>query len=684
MVDSIEWYFAKVGPEDAAFSQDYARQDYTVMAFALEQEEGQFASLELDIRNPRGPLLSGDIWLWFSMSVDGAPAVPLFFGRLVGIPRTMFAEKVTLQYDARPVDFGSQKTAVAEALKVLPYYDKVFIDEQQRDNIDGVLEGYSVVWHTDRVTHEVGVSDVLIGEDTLIELDPTDILYNGFDLDFNQIPLTSVEVEAVFNWDQIAAGGVDLTSHILENWPASIVGTAAGVITSYTLQASDWPKPGSRLADGWTAVEGTECVEVYDLTVRSKSDGFTLTIDWGTWTDLSGNTGAVTTTVNTSDQYLVATPPGSIQLPPITTDFEFQVKYTEPDPGDSGPTRIASINSSTKWTESVVPLHHLKPKLVVGFDAARPRKETVRFTMVADVQPVVTLPGEDETLPIKLNSVNLNEPLDDPEETDGDLLPPIRDPRRRSYAATERGDKSIKYGLAVARANLLKRSRAAQITERLTRDAALDLIPQISLTRNMDIPDPRIQGEGALGKTVAYRFAVDGSSGVIDCQVTIGCAIGRGGEVTAVAGTPTYATADTMGPDVQVFTGRTVLFDSSVGYSPAQFVPNDDNLDFLSTLTADDLIEDALTVVNPPATQRALLDDGIEHLTQSSSIGGDFEDRARDFIERRQELVEKIMEDNPTTAQFRLKGMKKLFESDQEIDVTQLRVPTQIQLEETA
>jgi hypothetical protein len=695
----VEFFFALVDAEDTTFLQDYATQDYEVLSFSLGQEEGEFAKLELAIKNPRAPLLGGSVWLWFSYSMDAAPAVPLFFGRLVGIPQSIFEERVTLEFVARPVDFNAQKTAIAEALKVLPYYDAVFIDEQRRDDLDAVMEAYPRAWHIDRVTHEVSTSDALIAEDGVITLAAGDILYNGFSLDFNQIPLTTVKVEAIFNWTQLGSGGVDISSHITDNWPNNVVGVPSGIITSYTLNDGDWPKPGASLGGGWVAADGTSCVTLYPNDVVTKVSGGSTVIDWGSWTDIEGNTGSVRTTVNESTQYLSRlNPPGSVTFPPIITDFNFETKYTSPGPDESGPPRISAINMSEAWTTSVVPLNHLRPTLIVGFDAQRPRKEMIRFNMVADLQPIVTLAGEDEVLEIKLNSVSLNDPLDEDESTEVTepvLLPPIRDNRRRSYVVTERGTDSLNYLMALARANLWRRSRAVQVTERLTKDAALSLIPDITLRKNLDFTDPRLLGGNALGKIIAYRFALNGTTGAIDCTVTVGCAIGRGGEVTTIAGTPTYAEANVMGPDVQQFTGGTVLFDPSdpsVGYTPPLFLPNDDGVDFLTTLTADDLIEVPLSVENSPAVQLAHLSakTGGFRTGGGLSPGGVFASpeagrtAAQEAVKARAKLIEDALEEVPTAARFTLKSMTAVFEAEQDITVTELKIPTMIELETTA
>ena len=51
--------------------------------------------------------------------------------------------------------------------------------------------------------------------------------------------------------------------------------------------------------------------------------------------------------------------------------------------------------------------------LSLNYSTERQRKEHVRFTLSADVQPIVTLPGEDEVLSLDLSSSDVGEPIDD-------------------------------------------------------------------------------------------------------------------------------------------------------------------------------------------------------------------------------------------------------------------------------
>jgi hypothetical protein len=319
-------------------------------------------------------------------------------------------------------------------------------------------------------------------------------------------------------------------------------------------------------------------------------------------------------------------------------------------------------------------LHHVKPTLKAAYSAGRQCTERVAVSLVADVQPILTDPEDGEALRIDdVRSVNLSEAING--------VMPIDDPRRRSYIATARGNRSIEYLIALARANLMKRARVVEIAFA----PKLSRMPEISLRKNCFLIEPRI-GE-ALGKIIGYSVALDGSDGRINCQITIGCAIGRGGSAVAAGGNPTYCEEAYTGADYQQFTNRIVLFDTSVGYQPPNAAPNDDGLDFLSTLAVEDVIETPLAVENPPAVQRATLLAPPITGGSGSSVGfGSFltsfpmED-ATDVVKSRSEFVNNILKQVETKATFKLKSMTREFTSDYEIATTDLNIPTGYDLE---
>ena len=69
------------------------------------------------------------------------PELIKFRGRLVGIPTSIFEELVTLEFVARPFDVVAQKEALADTLRVLPFYDEVVIDKERRNDPGGCARG---------------------------------------------------------------------------------------------------------------------------------------------------------------------------------------------------------------------------------------------------------------------------------------------------------------------------------------------------------------------------------------------------------------------------------------------------------------------------------------------------------------------------------------------------------------
>jgi len=183
------FYFAWVDQGEAWDGAVHARQDEKVLSFEIQHDEGELPTLSIVVKNPKIGLLAPGrkLWAWFTVD-DGDTITPAFYGRLIGIPTDLLGEACTLLIVAKPVDFADQKIALAETLKVRPWYDPVWIDEASRDDPDTVLEAYSKLWHIDRISHLVTVSDVLSGEDGLIDFQQADAFYDSVSLSLNAAP----------------------------------------------------------------------------------------------------------------------------------------------------------------------------------------------------------------------------------------------------------------------------------------------------------------------------------------------------------------------------------------------------------------------------------------------------------------------------------------------------------------
>src|SRR5690606_25170264 len=93
-----------------------------------------------------------------------------------------------------------------------------------------------------------------------------------------------------------------------------------------------------------------------------------------------------------------------------------------------------------------LPVWRMSPTFSVRWDADRQRSETISFEMVADVQPLLADPGDEEIVQISLGPAYVD-----------DAIPNVLG---RSYFKTERGRQSVENLLARARATLIARARA--------------------------------------------------------------------------------------------------------------------------------------------------------------------------------------------------------------------------------
>jgi hypothetical protein len=210
-------------------------------------------------------------------------------------------------------------------------------------------------------------------------------------------------------------------------------------------------------------------------------------------------------------------------------------------------------------------------------------------------------------------------------------------------------------------------------------------MPEITLRKNAFLSEPRI-GE-AEGKIIGYTLALDGSDGHIKTEIKIGCPIGRGGSAIAAGGDPTYCSVDYTGADYQQFTGRIVLFDSSVGYAPPNADPDDDGINFTAPLTAEDVIDQPLSVGIADitsASQSAMVEPYTSGWLGVSPLGSSVDpEAAAAALQGRAEAINNFVKRNAVKATFKLKSMTREFSTPYDIQVTDVKIPTGYDLEAT-
>lgn len=522
----MQFFFAYIDDGTIAFDPDvHNTKDERVYSFSFGHNEGEFATLALQVLNPRIGLLhdTRKQWIWASYQLDNSDdIVPFFKGRLVGLPENLQEATLTLVYRAEPANYAATKLALAQTLKVDPYWDEVWISSDQRDDPDTIIEANPVRYHIDPVTHAVTVSNINIGEDGTIVIDTDEQYKDTLRFGFGDPPLRRVDVKAVIGWDQKADGHVDLKSNLLRAFADA--GSPKGLITSFTgqgLQAS-WPLPGDAMGGGWAfglsqlgnpsipslSSSNNEAVARYLSRLHSS--------DYATaWRAATQVVLRLHEKLDERDGIIVHTLEGDAEAGFEQDDAAFYIWKFVPQ----------SFN--------------------VSYLGNRKRTEQLAFSLVADVQDIIT--DVEAAFTISIQSQAISEL-----GTDGEA--PIGDARRSSYFDTERGKRSLRYLIALAARILLQRARTAN----LSLEVPFSLMEGISCRKNALIIDPRLPGGQAGGKIIGYGFTLGG--GRIASKIVIGGSLGKGDALPALdEGEPTCAVAEAIGPDCQEFTGREII-----------------------------------------------------------------------------------------------------------------------------
>jgi len=571
------FYFAWVDPGTAFNPAVHNVEDEDVFSHEFSHEEGSIAGLNLVIRNPRIGLLNPGRKLWcyysFNRAGGGEPddIVPLFYGRLMGVPQNVFSTLVTLTFTARPTDFVAQKIALANTLKVLPYWDPIFVSPDAWEDPDTVLESRSALWHIDPVTHVVTLSDILTAEDGVVDLPAADMDYDSLELTLETVPLRSITMQVTIPWTQSAQGSIDLSYRILNAFGG---GYGKQLVTSFTMSGlvSSWPKDGANIGNGWQVVTGS-LVDVSFLSVKH------LTIH------PIFNQGSIPVLAE-----------GSILFPVKTTGKIWG--------------GIDGAGYDLQYEIVGVALGYAVPTLTVTYTAGREFAQIVNFTLYTDQQPIATDAGEDETMVVAMTANMVSD------QTFGGSVP-IVDVRRRSYLHTPRGMQSIEHLILIARAHLVGRSRAVRITFQTDFETAL----QYSLRKAGTVHDERLPGGEATGKVVVITHSLDGSAGDPTSSITIACAIGYGGAYEPESGVPMYVDEGYVDREYQEYSGdKAVLETNDVQWFMPPFAAFDDNLDFIKGLTPINAIT-YLSVTNKEADQRvAIMAASAGELTDQAAI----------------------------------------------------------------
>lgn len=554
-------YYMAWCDEATAWGPDLERFDERIFALEVSQSEGAFAQLTLDVKHPNMGLLAPgrQQWCWLAW-FDGLAVQPLFHGRVLGAPENLEGEIWRLVFRAKPSDYDARKAALADTLRVLPFWDPVWLDKSV-DDPDTVLETRTALWHIDRTTLEVTISDLTEGEDGVIDVSKQ--FYDSITVGYGSTPLRRINVTGTITWTQLGAGEVDLTASLVAAFQAAGSFFPYPMVSSYTADGllADWPKPEASLSGGWSmsanpsaAVAGGMAPINYAVRYTDKSDDTHVTgFDQTTFPDVLGN-----------------------HAGQVAHDFFINWK-----------------NYDVHFV--------LQPLLVdfrVAYEASRKRSEIITFTVTAAAQSILTDPEGTEEEAIALTSTFVDQPVD----PEGAM--PIGDPRRNAYFPTDRGQLSLQFLMLLARQKLVVRSRAVNIT---FQDTWEKLAVAISCRKSVLLHDYRLPGGQAAGKVTSYRLvASDAGDNLV--EVTIGCSIGYGDLLPALeAGEDSYATDYATGYTARTG-GQVAVIDRALHYEnmAGTYVVDDDGVDLFNMTPATVIL--GLSITDGPNAQHQAID----------------------------------------------------------------------------
>lgn len=224
-----------------------------ILGVKIQQREGEVASAQLIV--PRETPIHSDFWitLWHNPQnvvgdVSSKSAIPLFYGRCVGIPSVLDEYIKKIEYLAIPIDVDAQHNLLIQHLKEQGHVDERFICPHHRHNPAEYLEATPNLFCYHRVTHKVILSNLFEGREVRHLKDQ--ILSGGLVLKLVDNPLSAIKLRISQEWVQEAQGEINLMPCIESRFPQGFINT----LTPQSL-LSTWPQTGQILGRSGYAVE---------------------------------------------------------------------------------------------------------------------------------------------------------------------------------------------------------------------------------------------------------------------------------------------------------------------------------------------------------------------------------------------------------------------------------------------
>lgn len=406
------FYLAWVADGFVPWDLTMARHDENMFSLIIGHDETQIPTALVEIVNPRIGFISPSrlYWAWISFSVNGCDPRPCFFGRLFGIPEELSENFVRMKFISRHPRYAFLKQSAAHRLKTAPNYDELFLDVLKRDDPTSILEGWSAIFHVDRIDMSVTASDILLGEDGTVTFAPSEVFYDSLKLKILQVPLKAINVKMDVKWSQQYAG-----HFAIGQWAWPTIGTEPFI--------GDWPKSGASVGGGWhvgvawagerdPAQNPASPINIKNSLINQTPSQISTTYSWVNTAKKHATGDTMSVSINYTQPF------GNTIVLKETDQFGIINPYNvdvngDPDPINQ-PARISidwlcyrtlGLNFNSKQALAT---------LGMCYQADRKRSERLEMTVQSDVQPVLIDPlVVEDTDTITMHSGDLSLPAID-------------------------------------------------------------------------------------------------------------------------------------------------------------------------------------------------------------------------------------------------------------------------------
>lgn len=491
----MKFYYAW-GREGETYDEGiHCREDEKIISFSMDQKEGEFAYLRVQIPVDHQWSLIGKTWGFFSCDMGCGPEL-LFQGRLLGMPTSFDGEWMTLELEGRPFDQCSKIKALVKTLQVAPYWDPLFVGKDDLDDPVEVLDGRQILYYWNPKTHEVTLSDLFEGRETK---NLNNAFYDSLKIRVGEAPYSACEVTVTARWVQRYEGQVNASPYLERAFAEGLPNTFTGA----DLKLKWWLK-GEHMGRSGYAVDWSELEEI------NPNGAY-----YSGWSPPLGDPN--------NPKFLKR----HWFFPNLRLGWKYQQRRKE--------TARFTLQNDLKSGIEGGEVKHLNLNLQnICHDGEHGFwQKNHLFTVGYRVL-------HEGCVYSCIESHTSEHYFEDAywQQVEGDVFVPSQE-TQSTFFLTERGKEALNHALEVAKSYLAGSLRSVEISVQAPFEELMD----ISLEHSVVLEDSRLPGGRVQGKVIRIQLIGKGEGGRFYGEITLGCSVGNGSQ-----GEVKFQNFDHLGP----------------------------------------------------------------------------------------------------------------------------------------